>query len=127
MKDIIKEIIKRIADSELEILKVLWKNAKPMSVSEIKKAVLETMQWEDSTIKTLVSRLCKKEVLKAEKDGIYKYTTCISEEQYNEYKTQEVIDHLYNGSAKNLVASLVQTKKLTEQDRAELLDLFKVE
>jgi BlaI family penicillinase repressor len=50
----------------------------------------------------------------------------VSENEYNEYSTQSLIDRVYSGSAKNLVASLLGSKKLNKKDIQELRSLFKV-
>ena len=51
-----KEI--HIAETEWKVMEILW--AKPMlTIGEIKDALADS-DWSDSTIKTLVRRLCKK-------------------------------------------------------------------
>ena len=119
-------LIEKIAKSELEVLKVLWEVGHKMTIKEIRKILAEKTGWEASTIKTLVHRLCEKGVINAVKCEVFYYTYAISEQEYNDYVTQNMIDRLYGGSAKNLVASLVDTGKLTDSDVEELRSLFKV-
>ncbi len=57
---------------------------------------------------------------------MFYYQPLVSEAEYNEYTTQRLIDRLYSGSAKNLVASLLGSKKLADADIEELRALFKV-
>lgn len=119
-------MIEKIANSELEVLKVLWESGREMTIKEIRKILTEKTGWEASTIKTLVYRLCEKGVINDEKREVFYYTYAISEQEYNDYATQSMIDKLYGGSAKNLVASLVGAGKLTDSDIKELRSLFKV-
>lgn len=119
-------LIEKISNSELEVLKILWQARRGMTITEIRSILSANTDWETSTIKTLVRRLCEKEVLKAEKREVFYYTTVVSEQEYNNYVTQTMIDRLYGGSAKNLVASLVGAGKLTDNDITELRSLFKV-
>ena len=116
----------KITDSEVEIMRVLWKTGGELSIADIRKALEETSNWESSTIKTLVRRLCEKGVVLGTKKEVFYYRPLVSEADYNEYSTQRLIDRLYSGSAKNLVAALLGSKKLNEDDIEELRTLFKV-
>ena len=116
----------KITDSEVEVLRVLWEAGDELPVSDIRKTLEQTSSWEGSTIKTLLRRLCEKGVVLATKKEVFYYTPLVSEAEYNEYTTQSLIDRLYSGSAKNLVASLPGSKKLNDDDIEELRTLFKV-
>ena len=120
------EILSKIAESELQVLRLLWEQKRPMTMPEIREALKSSTGWDGSTIKTLLYRLCDKGAVKSEKKNVYYYTPVISEQEYNEYATSVLIDKLYNGSAKNLVASLIGSKKLKAADVTELRDMFKV-
>jgi len=120
------EILSKIAESELQVLRLLWEQKRAMTMPEIREALKNSTGWDGSTIKTLLYRLCDKGAVKSEKKNVYYYTPGISEQEYNEYATSVLIDKLYNGSAKNLVASLIGSKKLKAADVAELRDMFKV-
>ena len=121
-----KSLVSKITDAELEVMKVLWSAECELTIAEIRKSLEESSDWESSTIKTLLRRLCKKGAVVATKREVFYYKPLVSEDQYNEYTTQNLIDRLYSGSAKNLVASLLDSKKLDEQDIEELRALFKV-
>lgn len=116
----------KITNSELEIMKILWKSDAELSVAEIREALLHTSDWENSTIKTLLRRLCEKGVVTAAKRDVFCYKAMVSEADYNEYSTQSLIDRLYSGSAKKLVASLLGSRKLAADDIEELRSMFKV-
>lgn len=119
-------IAERISDSELEIMKLLWKKA-PLTSTEIREELQRSMGWEATTIKTLISRLVNKEALLQEKRKVFYYSPLISEKEYNSWATGRLIDRLYKGSASALVAALVDSKGLSDSDIAELRALFKVE
>ena len=117
--------VEKIADSELEILRVLWDAKRPMPVSDIRKAIRLRNGWEDSTVKTLLYRLLGKGVVTQEKRDVFYYSPAVSEKEYNDYTTEKLIDRLYNGSAKNLIASFLSSKKLSDDDIAELRSMFR--
>jgi BlaI family penicillinase repressor len=120
------KLAQKISDSELEVMRVLWSERQAVTLTEIRKTLSENCKWEDSTIKTLLRRLHDKGVLKQEKRDVYYYSPLVSEEEYEEYTTQTLINKLYHGSAKNLIASLVSSNKLSQEDITELRKMFKV-
>jgi len=121
------QIAEKISDSELEVMKLLWQSGDAMPVTVIREELQRTKGWEATTIKTLVSRLLGKGVIGQEKRGVYYYFPLISEKEYNGWATGRLIDRLYRGSAKNLVAALVDSRGLTQADIAELRELFNME
>lgn len=120
------KLAQKISDSELEVMRILWGGKQAMTLAEIRKTLSVNSEWEDSTIKTLLRRLHCKGVLKQEKRDVYYYTPLVSEDEYEEYTTQTLINKLFQGSAKNLVASLVSSNQLSQEDISELKKMFKV-
>lgn len=118
--------IEKIANTELEVLKILWEAKRAMTITEIRKILTEKTNWEAATIKTLVYRLCDKGALHAEKRGVFYYTPAITEQEYHDYATRVFVDKLFGGNVKNLVASLIGGNTLTENDINELRAMFKV-
>jgi len=121
-----KLLVSKITDAELEVMKVLWSAECELTITEIRKCLEKSSDWESSTIKTLLRRLCKKGAVIATKREVFYYKPLVGEDEYNLYTTQNLIDRLYSGSAKNLVAALLDSNKLDDRDIAELRTLFKV-
>jgi len=122
----VKLLVSRITDSEVKVMRILWEATCELPIVDIRKTLEKSSGWESSTIKTLLRRLCEKGVVLQIKRKVFYYRPLVSEEEYNEYTTQNLIDRLYEGSAKNLVASLLGSKKLDDTDIQELRTLFKV-
>ena len=121
------ELAGRISDAELEVMKVLWEAECELPVTIIREKLQERKGWEPTTIKTLVSRLVGKGVIKQEKLSVFYYTPLVTEKEYNEWVTNSLVDKVYDGSVKNLIAALVNSDGLTPEDLKELRDMFKVE
>ena len=117
----------KISDSELEVMKVLWRAEAALPVTEIREALQRSRGWEATTVKTLVSRLVSKGVVLQEKRKVFYYSPLLSEADYNAWATDNLIRRLYNGSARELVAALVHSEGLTRSDIDELREMFKVE
>ena len=118
------ELANKISDSELEIMKVLWRANDALPVNVIRETLQSERGWEATTIKTLVSRLTAKGVLQQEKRGSFYYTPRISEGEYNEWAAGNLIQKLFHGSAKALLSTLVRSDELTKSDIEELRQMF---
>ena len=121
------ELAGKISDSELEVMKLLWQAGDALPVTAIRETLQRTRGWEATTVKTLVSRLVAKGALRQERRNVYYYSPLITEREYNAWATDSLIRRLYNGSARDLVAALVRSEGLTQQDIEELRTMFKVE
>ena len=117
----------KISDSELEVMKVLWQAGDALPVNVIRETLQRDRGWEATTVKTLIGRLLVKGVIEQEKRKVFYYSPLISEAEYNAWATDNLIQKLYHGSAKKLVAALVQSEGLTQADIEELRALFRME
>ena len=119
-----EEIMEKITDSELEVLKVLWASDSALPLSRIRSSLQSMMDWEAATIKTLLSRLVSKNAVLQEKREVFYYSPLVTEEAYNAWATSRLIDRLYKGKASNLVAALLNTDGISKDDIAELRQMF---
>ncbi len=117
----------KITASELEVMKLLWHAEDALPVTEIREKLQKSKGWEPATIKTLISRLVAKCVVRQDKRNVYYYSPLISEQEYSAWATQDLISRIYNGRAQDLVAALVRSEGLTQADLDELRQMFKVE
>ena len=67
------ELAAKISASEVEVLEVLWQADAPMPIAAIRAALEEGHQWDASTVKTLLRRLCEKGAVEAEKREVFYY------------------------------------------------------
>ena len=114
----------RITDAELEIMLALWASEEPMTLAQLKAALAERHGWSGDTTKTLLRRLCEKGAVGQEKRKVYCYRPLVARDQLGRYHTQKLIDKLYAGSAKAMVAALVEHEQLDARDVGELRDYF---
>lgn len=114
----------RITDAELEVMQVLWREEKPMTLGEVKAALSAERGWSGDTTKTLLRRLCEKGAVGQEKRKVYYYRPLVDRERLGQYRTRKLIDKLYAGSAKAMVAALVEHEQLGPEDVGELKAFF---
>ena len=117
----------KITGSELEVMKLLWRAEDALPVTEIREKLQRTKGWEPATIKTLISRLVSKGVVRQEKRNVYYYSPLITEKEYSQWATEDLVTRLYDGKVRELVAALVSSDGLTQEDLDELRQMFKVE
>ena len=119
-------LAEKISDSELEVMKVLWEAEDALPVTAIRETLADRKGWEATTVKTLVNRLVGKGAVSQEKRKVFFYTPLISEKEYNTWATGNLVQRLYKGSVKDLVAALVSSDELSNEDIAELRSMFVV-
>lgn len=119
-----KDCCEKITGSELTVMRLLWQAGRPLPLSDIRARLAPETGWESSTIKTLLRRLCEKGAVRADKDKVFYYTPLVSEREYESCAAGSLLDRVFGGSAKSLMASLVRGGKLTGDDVSELLDML---
>ena len=115
-----KELAAKISSSELEVLEVLWRSEGPMPIAAIRAALESTHNWDASTVKTLLRRLREKGAVDSEKRDVFYYWPLLSRKEYRRWSTQSFLQRVYQGSARDLVAGLVEGCQLSQEDLDEL-------
>lgn len=114
-----------IQDAELAVLQVLWEEGAPLPLSVLLERLHTSRGWADSTVKTLLRRLQQKGAVTLPRRGVYQ--AAIDRDCYRGAANGSFLQKLYHGSAKTLVASLVDEGRLTADDIAELTAMFRKE
>ena len=118
------ELASKISASELEVMEVLWQADAPMPIAAIRSALEGSHSWDASTVKTLLRRLCEKQAVEAEKREVFYYRPILTRAAYQEWSTRSLIDRVYRGSARDLVASLVEGCQLSREDLEDLRSIL---
>ena len=115
-------MIPQVSDSELELMKIVWANDGTALYAHIMEELAKKGRtWQKNTVITLLSRLVEKGLLSVNKLGRRnEYTAVVSEADYQASQAQALVNKLYAGSAKGLVATLIQQDLLFPEDYAEL-------
>ena len=116
-----KEI--NIAETEWKIMEVLWMS-RELTIGEIR-AKLHDTGWSDSTIKTLVRRLCAKGAVTVNENvSPFLYSAAVNELDCKKSETRSFIDKVYHGSLKLLMANLVSDTNITKEDEKKLMEII---
>ena len=115
------DVIRRLPESELAVMQVVWDAGRPVTRPEIDEALAQTKDWTVSTIVALLTRLERKGFLAHEKQGRgYLYRALVTREEYLVAESSALLHSLYRGSAGNFIAALHLGGSLTEHDINEL-------
>lgn len=114
----------QLPDSEFAVIEALWA-ASPQSAEELIAQLGTRRGWQPSTVKTLLARLVKKGALSFEREGRrFLYRPAWNRDAYVLKTSNTLLDTLFGGNLTPLVAHLSKHRKLTESDRAALVDLL---
>lgn len=113
--------IERLPESELEVMLTLWHNKIPLTVGEITKILSDTHGWKTATVHVLLDRLGDRGFVSCDKSGFkHLFAPVITEEEYRRGEENTMMKRFFGGSAKNMIASLLNTDGLTDDDLEEL-------
>lgn len=117
--------MQNLTEAEAEIMSKIWEMNAPVSSAMLLAEFSETRGWKAQTICTFLSRLVNKKFLSVEKRGTANvYTAIISKSDFEHLMTEDFISKTYNGSIKNMIASLVDCGKISKEEIKELKDWF---
>ena len=123
-----KKEIKRLPDSELEVIQALWECGVPAGRGEIEEKMAQAAKRPEplalTTLLTLLSRLEQKGFVQIEKRGRSSvYTPLIAREEYRASRSRSFVDQLFGGSMRAF-ANALSEGALTEGELEELRKLL---
>ncbi len=115
--------MKRLPDSELEIMMIIWDLNKPVTRLEIEQQLGKDRKLSPTTILSFLSRLQEKGYLEVRKEGKNNvYFPLIDRESYMQAESRNILKRLYRNSAKNFLAALYDGDSLSKEELKELED-----
>ncbi len=111
----------RLPDTELEIMKVIWEEGRTLSTSEVKTILERSRPWNVSALQTLLNRLISRGFLESYKEGKNRfYRPLVEEKDYLAVENRLFLEKMNNRSLTKLVASLYESRSVSEEDLDEL-------
>ena len=116
---------KKITAAELEVMRVLWRAGRAMTLAELREELILSKDWNKSTVQTLVLRLRDKGVIAPlDKYGPAQYSPLVTEDEYLLSEEKAVLEKF--GGAKKLAIAMVRNGHLTDSNIEELRGYFKM-
>ncbi len=108
---------------ELQILKVLWNEA-AMSVQQVREALAKTpfsRQLTHSSVITVLNIMVRKRYLKRTKRSrAFYFQPVMTEQQVNRGMLGDLVDRVFDGSAKSVMLELLETSDLDPDELREI-------
>ena len=108
----------KLFDSELRVMYVLWREG-DLPARQIADVLTRQIGWNINTTYTLIKRCIEKGAIERREPG-FVCRALVSREQVQQEETQELIDRLFDGSADALFASLLGSKRVSEEQMQRL-------
>lgn len=119
-----RPVSKHPTELELEILKVLWQ-AGPSAVREVREALRPRRPLAYTSVMTMMNIMVDKGYLARQKDGgRYVYRPLVSRKATLGGMLRDLVERVFNGSAKAVVANLLEEGQLELQEIDELRTLL---
>lgn len=113
--------MKRLPDSELEIMMIIWELDGPVTRTQIEERLGKVRRLSPTTILSFLSRLQDKGFLTVEKAGKNNvYRACVCQTEYMQQESKNILRRMYQNSAKNFLTTLYDGNYLSEEDLEEL-------
>lgn len=118
---------KQPTDGELEILKVLWEIG-PTGLGKVHAVLQERRGVAMTTVATMLKTMRAKSLVERE-DGPrgHLWSAKVSRQSTVSGLIGKLVQHVFDGSARRLVAHLVQDGQLGERERQEILELLRTQ
>ncbi len=112
-------------DAELEILHVLWDSG-PMLLGEICSAVRQNRPAATTTVATTLGIMLNKGyVRRREGPRGYIWTAALKRQATAKQALRKIVDYVFDGSAGQLVAHLIDTNELSDKDVEQIRKMLK--
>ena len=109
-----------LSDSEWKLMNRLWAR-NPMTITELTAALREDTGWSKNTIITMLSRLEAKGAVRCEQgERAKRYFPAVERRAAARAETENFLGKVYGGSLGLMMSAMVESRRLTEADVAEL-------
>lgn len=116
--------IPKISEAEWEVMKILWEKS-PLTANEVVDQLSNETNWNPRTVKTLLNRLINKNALGFDQEGRqYLYYPLVSKEEYARSERKTLLNKVYSGALKPLLAAFIQEENLSPKEIAELKQIL---
>ena len=112
-----------LPESEWAVMEVLWESS-PRTASEVAKELIQTKDWAENTVRTLLSRLVEKGALQIVEGSPRLYAPAVKREAFVKAESESFLDRIFQGAAKPLLVHFASNARLTPDEVRELKQLL---
>jgi BlaI family penicillinase repressor len=117
--------ILELFESEWAILQVVWE-LEPCAAPTVQEALQSEKGWAYTTVKTMMDRMVRKDLLKTEKiRNIYLYSSAITKSQAQKSEIIRMLKRAFNGTLTPMMQFLIENDEISEEEYRHLECLIK--
>lgn len=107
----------KLTPVQFEIMQLIWNAPEGLTVGELWDAIRPNRDVSRNTVLNLVDRLEKRAWLKRRKDqGVFRYAAAVGRQPVEAQLTADFVEEFFEGSAANLLMSLLGSQRLSKTD-----------
>src|SRR5262245_39511068 len=107
-----------ISDAEWQVMNIVW-NGQPLTAQEIIGQLADQATWAPATVKTMLHRLVKKQVLAYEQQGNrYVYRSRARRSDCVKQASRSFLERVFGGESAPLLAHFLRSSSLSPQEIA---------
>ena len=116
----------QLPEAELLVMQIVWEQNNPLTSKQLLELSKPQKEWKLQTVSTLLNRLTEKGFLTSEKRGKERYyLPVVVREEYLSQETKRFVKAFHKNSISGLMASLVSSNKVNDEDLQELVTWLK--
>lgn len=113
-----------ISDSEWEVMRIIW-TLEPVSSTKIIQELQAKKNWSESTIKTLLRRLVKKELLTTTKEGQhFIYSANVNQTQVMTEAAEELLNRMCDMHKGEVLLQLIANSPISKSDLSKIKEII---
>lgn len=118
--------ISELSECELIAMKCIWDAKDPITCQDIMERLRTVygLEYKDTTVYTFMKNLKNKGFVDSYRKGVTYFFAIRDEESYRDEELRRSSKFWFGDSASKFVSALVNTKKLTNQEKEELKKLI---
>jgi predicted transcriptional regulator len=107
----------KLTPVQFEIMQLVWRSNEGLTIGEIWDAIRAGRDVSRTTVLNLVDRLEKRSWLKRRKDkGVFRYAAAVERQSVESQLASDFVAEFFDGSAANLVMSLLGSQRISKSD-----------
>lgn len=115
----------KLTPVQFEIMQLIWNSAQGLTIGEIWDAIRMGRDVSRTTVLNLVDRLEKRAWLVRRKDqGVFRYAAAVQRQSVEAQLAADFVQEFFDGSAANLVMSLLGSRRISKSDIQRLKHLM---
>ena len=113
--------MKKLSDSEYEIMKILWGQDAPMTSNDILEGLKGRYDWKLAALMTFLARMADKGYVACDRSTRTNYySALVSQREYQVQESRTLLEKLYDNSAAKMIAQLCKTNNISQKEIVEL-------